>query len=95
MEALREKRFFGLAFRAARPLVPGRRAGGAGEAEPGKTQGKTIGKPWQNGETQGKNIEKWRNPKKNGSLPCGKRLPDYGKSQLLMRKAHYFTGHVQ
>ena len=27
MEALREKRFFGLAFRAARPLVPGRRTG--------------------------------------------------------------------
>ena len=30
MEALREKRFFGLAFRAARPLVPARSRSGDG-----------------------------------------------------------------
>jgi len=30
MEAFREKRFFGLAFRAARPLVPGRLSTGHG-----------------------------------------------------------------
>lgn len=45
MEALREKRFFGLAFRAARPLVPGRRAGGAGRESFGDAQPSHLSLP--------------------------------------------------